>query len=1076
MGRIIPGLLALVWTTVASAATSLHFGPPPQWVRATPIPAPGATTSASTKVLLVDEQIELSRRAVSYYLENVVQIQTPQGLSAMGTVKVDWDPDTDVLIIHKVHILRGDKVIDVLGAGQTFTIARREVNLDYAAIDDTLTAILEPSDLEVGDTLDVAYTLQRTDPILAGTSEAVVALPPEELVTAAHVSALWPKSDLVKWQATQEFAGLHPIHTAGMAGIELTLTDLQPIVQPKDAPPRFLIERRVDLSSFGSWAEVGRRMAPLYQQAAMLSGLSPLQAQIAAIRAASADPKVRAAMALKLVQDKVRYVFLDMNEGGLVPASADLTWSRRYGDCKAKTVLLLALLHGLGIEAQPVAVNMFHGDGIDARLPMIELFDHVLVRAAIGGQTYWLDGTGTGDDSLDQLHEPFYHWGLPLVPSGAQLTQMLPPPLTQPSLEASVEVDATGGVAAPAPVHAQTVIRGMTGVMLKTGLGNMTPTQLDTALRQIWEHAATDVKVRSVAASYDTQADAERLTMDGTVTMDFSGGWHRLSFLNVGSKVDFKRDPGPNQDAPYAVPYPTFMRSTEVIKLPANGKGFGIMGGDTDLTLAATEFHRHANIAGGVLTATVTARSIMPEFPASEAVADQKGLRKLEDSGIDLVAPKGHVATAAEIAWGLPSSNSTADSYAQSGYDLYRHGEHDAAMADYDAALALDSHDTLALGNRGITYFWNNDKAQARADFDAALALDPHAWVALNGRGLLAFYAGDEAGAITAFTAAFGSNPKDYFALSMRAQAYWRAGKQDEALADFSAEIRQAPKANVLYGYRAALLRQEGRKAEALRQARLVTTANPKSAPAYLTAGEIYNSYGESTPARAAFEHAAALAPVPHTYLVRAGDRLWTDLAGKRADVEKALQLDPKSAPALAMLAEVQMAAGQYTEAAASLTQAMDDTAATSGALVLRGIAYQKAGRTALAQADFAGALAKAKLPGELNNLCWALATANVSLASALDDCNAALVKDPTSTAALDSRGFVLLRLGRYDEAIASYDSALKLNPLVADSLYGRGLAELRAGRESRGQADLKGATVLSFTVADEFAHYGLRP
>lgn len=125
MGRIIPGLLALVWTTVASAATSLHFGPPPSWVRATPIPAPGATTSAATKVLLIDEQIELSRRTVSYYLENVVRIQTPQELSAMGTVKVDWDPDTDVLIIHKVHILRGDKVIDVLGAGQTFTIARR---------------------------------------------------------------------------------------------------------------------------------------------------------------------------------------------------------------------------------------------------------------------------------------------------------------------------------------------------------------------------------------------------------------------------------------------------------------------------------------------------------------------------------------------------------------------------------------------------------------------------------------------------------------------------------------------------------------------------------------------------------------------------------------------------------------------------------------------------------------------------------------------------------------------------------------------------------------------------------------
>src|SRR5207245_7674926 len=41
--------------------------------------------------------------------------------------------------------------------------------------------------------------------------------------------------------------------------------------------------------------------------------------------------------------------------GGLVPASAETTWSRRFGDCKAKTALLLAILHEFGIEAEPVA-------------------------------------------------------------------------------------------------------------------------------------------------------------------------------------------------------------------------------------------------------------------------------------------------------------------------------------------------------------------------------------------------------------------------------------------------------------------------------------------------------------------------------------------------------------------------------------------------------------------------------------------------------------------------------------------------------------------------------------------------
>lgn len=1076
MGRIITGLLALVWSAVAVAASSMQFGPAPPWVRPTPLPAPGAATQAAIQVLLLDDQLQLTRHTVSYYVESAVRIQTPQGLSAMGTVKVVWDPDTDVLVIHKIHIVRGNRVIDVLAGGQTFTIARREVNLDYAAIDDTLTGILEPTDLEVGDILDVAYTLERTDPILAGTSEAEVEIPPAEPIVQAHVRALWPAMEPVKWQATDGLSGFHPLRTAGMSGIDLTMTDLQPIVQPKGAPLRFLVDRRVDFSSFPSWAAVARRLAPLYEHAAALSPQSPLQAQIAAIRAASPDPKARAAAALALVEDKVRYVFLGMNEGGLVPAAADLTWSRRYGDCKAKTVLLLALLHGLGIEAQPVVVNMTRGDGLDARLPMIQLFDHVLVRSSIDGQTYWLDGTRMGDTALEQLHEPFYRWGLPLAPSGAQLTKMLPPPLTQPQFEAWVEVDASGGVAAPAPVHAQTEIRGTAAVVLRSAFGNLTPTQLDTALRGIWSRAAADVKVRSVAVSYDTQSHAERLTMDGTVTMDFAGGWHQLTFLNLGYHADFKRESGPNQNAPYAVAYPSFMRSTEVIKLPGDGKGFSVVGADVDRTIAGMELQRHAGIDGATFTATVSARSMMPEFPASEAAVDQEALRKLAADGVGLQAPKGHVATPAEIAWGLPSSNSTVDDYVKSAGMLVQHRQFDAAIDDYDAALALDSHDAVALGYLGLIYEWTGDAKRARTEVDAALAADPHSWVALDGQGLLALNAGDASVAIAAFSGAISGNPQDAFAYPLRAAAYWDAGQKDKALADYDAAIRRQPAVIAYYLYRAMLLREQGRKTESLHQAQLVTTANPGTPLAYLMAAVIYTGYHEQSQANAAFDQAVAIAPQARTYLLRANYRLWTDLAGKRADIEKALQLDPKSAAALTALSQVQMAAGQYADAASSLTRAIGQYAGSSYMLTLRSIAYQKAGQTALARADLAKGLAQAKSPGTLNNVCWELATADVSLATALDECNAALAKDPTLIPALDSRGFVLMRLGRYDEAIASYDSALKLVPRAADSLYGRGICELRAGKRSQGDGDIRAATALSFTVADEFAHYGVRP
>ena len=66
-------------------------------------------------------------------------------------------------------------------------------------------------------------------------------------------------------------------------------------------------------------------------------------------------------MALALVQEKVRYLLIEMNGGGYRPTNADVTWSRRYGDCKAKTVLLIALLRELGVAARPVLVSMCTG-------------------------------------------------------------------------------------------------------------------------------------------------------------------------------------------------------------------------------------------------------------------------------------------------------------------------------------------------------------------------------------------------------------------------------------------------------------------------------------------------------------------------------------------------------------------------------------------------------------------------------------------------------------------------------------------------------------------------------------------
>ena len=95
---------------------------------------------------------------------------------------------------------------------------------------------------------------------------------------------------------------------------------------------------------------------------------------------------------------------------------------------------------------------------------------------------------------------------------------------------------------------------------------------------------------------------------------------------------------------------------------------------------------------------------------------------------------------------------------------------------------------------------------------------------------------------------------------------------------------------------------------------------------------------------------------------------------------------------------------------------------------------------------------------------------------AALSSCDAALSLQADSTNAHDSRGLVLLRMGRYTEAINEYNTSLKTRPDESMSLYGRCLAKRLNGDKVAGDADVKSAVGMNAYVATAFANYGLTP
>ena len=800
MFRLLLGAACALVAGAAQAADQLQYGPPPAWVTPTPIPKTVAGAEAAAQVVLQDAQARYGPDGDEFYTETAIKVLSAQALNSTGNISVVWSPDTETMTVHYLHIIRDGQVIDALAGGRKFAVLRRETNLELSMLDGSLTANIQPEDLRVGDIVDMAVTKQRRDPVRQGLSEGGVLLLRPGIVGRVHVRELWAASKPIRWQATDDLGkGVFARH-GDQSELSFDLRDIEAPKAPRQAPLRFARLGELEVSQFQDWAAVSSLMAPLYRKASTLEPASALRAQIERIKAASPDPKVRTEMALRLVEDDVRYVALLLNLGGYTPAAADLTWSRRFGDCKAKTALLLALLNGLGIEAEPALANTAAGDALVDQLPILGSFDHVLVRARIDGKTYWLDGTRLGDRHLEDIQIPGFKWVLPVQASGAQLEKLDPPPLTTPNYERIVRLDATAGFDAAAPAHLEIAYRGDLGLAGHTGLAAMNKSDAERSLREMWTKHYPWITISKVASTYDDDRQVLVLSMDGSAKMDWakSGSFRvfQIEESNLGYDASFGREPGPHQDAPYSVSHPFYSSQHVSITLPNHGSGFTISNAaDVDKIIAGVAYHRVSQVKDGVALMDASSRTMAPEFPSSEAETAGAALREMTRYDVHLNANATAVAavTARTTARDPNAPVAEAGAIGQRGIAELKARDYAKAAASLTEAIRLDPTNGSYVYDRGAAYFEGGRRDLALADFNAALKLRPSDTLALLARAEVYLSNGDERLASGDFDAAIKIAPNNYQVRFRQAEAYRRTGRFQQAIDGYTAMMSTFP-------------------------------------------------------------------------------------------------------------------------------------------------------------------------------------------------------------------------------------------------------------------------------------------
>jgi tetratricopeptide (TPR) repeat protein len=106
----------------------------------------------------------------------------------------------------------------------------------------------------------------------------------------------------------------------------------------------------------------------------------------------STDRREVVAKLLAAIQKDVRYAGIEIGEGSIVPRTPRQVLANKYGDCKDKAALLVAMLRVAGFPAHVALLNA--GDGFDVlpELPALGHFNHA-ITVVDGEPAIWVDPT-----------------------------------------------------------------------------------------------------------------------------------------------------------------------------------------------------------------------------------------------------------------------------------------------------------------------------------------------------------------------------------------------------------------------------------------------------------------------------------------------------------------------------------------------------------------------------------------------------------------------------------------------------------------------------------------------------------
>lgn len=374
-------------TNLMAVQPSFEISPAPSWRTKINLEIENKDYSSSgdATYLLVDwQENEILHESCYRY---AIRLNNEEGVQNNSQLSFSFDPSYQSLSLNRILIHRSGQTMNRLIRSEVELI-RNEKNADYFIYDGSWSAFIILKDVRVGDVIEYEYTIAGQNPVFKDRIYSYISLGFASQVERIYQQMLVPSgSNLV---VKQVCGGQKPVATSQGKAQSLVwdLKNQSAIYADANIPSWYNAYPACEVSSFPDWGSVKEWGRNLFY---FELGKYEIQELISSKKWLKDENGIVGA--IRFVQDDIRYLGIETGIHSHQPHCPDEVLKNRFGDCKDKSYLLVAILRELGVEAWPAYVHSSNKGKVVDNAPSPFAFNHVIVKFRVDQRDYWVDPT-----------------------------------------------------------------------------------------------------------------------------------------------------------------------------------------------------------------------------------------------------------------------------------------------------------------------------------------------------------------------------------------------------------------------------------------------------------------------------------------------------------------------------------------------------------------------------------------------------------------------------------------------------------------------------------------------------------